>query len=420
MTFFKIFLLCFFLLITSLLPAQTLVNPDVKCGIDNLVDTNFELLKGKNIALLTNQAGRLKNLRSSLDAFKNTKEVVLKAVLVPEHGYNGSVPAGEKVESFLDSVSQIPVYSLYGTNRRPLRAMLQDCDAVVVDLQDIGVRSYTFISTLFHTMDACAEYGIPVFVLDRPNPLGGEIVDGIVLKSEFQSFVGIAPIPYIHGMTIGEIAKLFNEENLLKDKAGKARKCKLTVVKLKRWKRSMTWDETGLTWMPTSPHIPNADAVRGIAISGWCGELSMLNTGVGTTLPFQYYGMPGFKTDEFLQELDTTFKNPQLVPVKFRPLYGRFSGKECSGVMMFFKKGEVLEPYKVGLEMMIALRRVHPELFLKERITKDPRQMFNKVIGNDELFTALFENGTDEEIRMISRQGVDEFLKVRQKYLLYE
>jgi uncharacterized protein YbbC (DUF1343 family) len=146
----------------------------------------------------------------------------------------------------------------------------------------------------------------------------------------------------------------------------------------------------------------------------------MLNTGVGTTLPFQYYGMPGFKTDEFLKELDTAFKNPQLVPVKFRPLYGRFSGKECSGVMMFFKKGKVLEPYKVGLEMMIALRRVHPELFLKEKITKDQRQMFNKVIGNDELFTALFENGTDEEIRMISRHGVEEFLKVRQKYLLYE
>ncbi|MES2766481.1 MAG: DUF1343 domain-containing protein [Bacteroidota bacterium] len=420
MNYFKTLFICILLLKTPFLAAQTFVKPDVKCGIDNLIDTNFELLKGKKIALLTNQAGRLKNLTSTLDAFKNTKECVLKAVLVPEHGYNGSVPAGEKVESFLDSTSNIPVFSLYGSNRRPLRSMLTDCNAVVVDLQDIGVRSYTFISTLFHTMDACAEYGIPIYVLDRPNPLGGEIVDGSVLKPEFTSFVGIAPIPYIHGMTIGELAKMFNEEGLLKDKNGTARKCKLTVVKLKRWQRTMSWDETGLTWMPTSPHIPNADAVRGIAITGWTGELSMLNTGVGTTLPFRYYGMPGFKTQDFLRELDSAFTNPQLVPVKFRPLYGRFSGKECSGVLMFFKEGEPVQPYAVGMEMFIALRRVHPELFVVEKITKDQQQMFNKVVGTDELFKALFEDSTDDEIRTISQQGIEEFLKVRKKYLLYE
>ncbi|HYF01884.1 MAG TPA: exo-beta-N-acetylmuramidase NamZ domain-containing protein, partial [Patescibacteria group bacterium] len=142
MSFLKIFVFCIFIANVTSTSAQTgiFVQPDVKCGIENLVDTNFELLKGKNVALLTNQAGRLKNLTSSLDAFKNTDQCFLKAVLVPEHGYNGSVPAGEKVESFLDSSSMIPVYSLYGTNRRPLRAMLQDCDVVVVDLQDIGVR----------------------------------------------------------------------------------------------------------------------------------------------------------------------------------------------------------------------------------------------------------------------------------------
>ncbi|HYF02344.1 MAG TPA: DUF1343 domain-containing protein, partial [Patescibacteria group bacterium] len=262
--------------------------------------------------------------------------------------------------------------------------------------------------------------GIPIFVLDRPNPLGVEIVEGGVLKDQFKSFVGIAPIPYIHGMTIGELAKMFNEEGLLKDKAGKSRKCRLTVIKLKRWKRSMTWDETGLTWMPTSPHIPDPDAVRGIAITGWSGELSLLNTGVGTTLPFRYYGMPGFKTEEFIKALDGVFKNPQLVPVKFRPLYGRFSGKECSGVLMFFKSGDTLQPYTVGLEMLLALRRVHPELFLKEKFTKDQQSMFNKVIGTDEILKALLENGTDEEIRMIALEGIDEFLKVRQKYLLYE
>jgi len=389
-------------------------------GIDVLIESNFATLKGKTVALLTNHAGRTKDCKTSVEAFQKTKECTLKFLLTPEHGFYTTIPAGEHVGN--DTVFGLPALSLYGANKKPSKEILSKVDAIVIDIQDIGIRSYTYISSVFKTLDACAEADKEVFILDRPNPIGGLIVDGNVLEKEFESFIGIAPIPYVHGLTVGEFATMANEEGWLsKDASGVARKCKLTVVKMKNWNRWMRWEDTGLQWFPTSPHIPTVDAVRGAAMLGAFGEISLTSIGIGTSSPFQYIGSPTFDIEKISKAFGSlSFEDVEFVPAKYRPFYGMYSGKDCSGFLLRFPPGTKLVPYYTGIKMMLAVRKVYPSLFNASKISPKGKEMFCKATGTDAIFNGIFGKATDEEILRASRKGLKDFIELRKKYLLYE
>lgn len=407
----------------SALFAQNSFRYDVKSGIDNLVDTKFSILSGKKVALVTNQTGRMRSLTSTLEAFLSADSCKLVSILAPEHGYFGSARAGEALKDSNETLRGIPLYSLYGATRRPNSAMLASCDAVVFDIQDIGVRSYTFLSTLFNVMDACAEFGKPLYVLDRPNPLGGKIVNGNVLDSGLTSFVGIIPVPYLHGCTFGELATMINGENWLpKGTDSMPRKCKLTVVKLKRWQRWMTWEDTDFTWVPTSPHIPTLGAVRGAAMLGIWGELGFVNIGVGYLLPFQMLGSPTLKTDALIESLkQKNLAGIQLMPTVYRPFYGKVTNVECQGILFSFSQDTKFRPYSAGVEIMLALRKTNSQYFAdSSAVSTEARMMFMKTSGSRKLFEALFQNLSEDEIRQIISAGVPEFIEMRKKYLLYE
>jgi uncharacterized protein YbbC (DUF1343 family) len=389
-------------------------------GIDCLIDSDFDLLNWKRIGLLTNYTARTSAGELTAEVFSKAENVTLAAIFTPEHGFYANYSAGDAVAN--DNMFGVPVYSLYGSNRKPTRNQLEGCDAVVVDIQDIGIRSYTYISTMYKMMEACAENNVPVFVLDRPNPLGGSIVDGGTVTSGFESFIGIAPVAYVHGCTIGELAKMFNEEGWLpKTKQGLPLKCDLTVIRMHGWQRSMIWEETCLNWFPTSPNIPTVDAVRGAAMLGLFGELGAYNIGIGTALPFQYLGGVYFDCDKILKELSgISFEGIEYFPVKYSSSLNKAQAKTLNGLLFRFYKSSSFAPFSAGVELMLAIRRVNPSVFSNTSIGENNRTMFNKAAGGEELLNALVKKATDDYVRRIAQKGLAQYLKIREKYLLYE
>jgi uncharacterized protein YbbC (DUF1343 family) len=279
-------LLCAIFLSTTLRAAEP--RGSVHPGIDVLIARDFDVLAEKRIGLVTNPTGVTRDLRSTIDVLHAAPGVRLVRLFGPEHGVRGAAPAGKHVGHFTDDATGLEVHSLYGPTRKPKPEMLAGLDVLVFDIQDIGSRSYTYISTLALVMEAAAEQGIEVVVLDRPNPLGGERIEGRPLDLKYRSFVGHLPIPYCHGMTVGELARMINGEGWLPD----GRQCALTVVPMRGWQRSMTFAATGLPWVPTSPHIPRADSAYFYAATGIMGELHVISEGVGYPLPFEVVGRP--------------------------------------------------------------------------------------------------------------------------------
>jgi uncharacterized protein YbbC (DUF1343 family) len=398
---------------------------DVKNGIDVLAAQNFSLVEGKKIVLVTNQSGRTRLMNSTLEALQQSKNCSIISILTPEHGYYGVARAGETVKDSAETVRGIKAISLFGKDRRrPSKEMLDACDMVMFDIQDVGVRSYTYISTLYWVMDACAEYGKPLTILDRPNPLGGKIIDGLVLDTAFTSFVGIAPIPFVHGCTVGEFAMMANGEGWLSnDAAGKPRKCSLTIIRAEGWQRWMTWEDTDFKWIPTSPQVPSVDAIRGMAVTGIYGELSLFNTGIGYTLPFQMLAAPTLNTSLLLEGVKkTNLSGITPIPTRFRPFYGKFANADCNGILFVFTPDAMkFKPFAAGIDFVLALRALQPEMFVAKNIPESNRTMFAKVAGTDKLFEMLFvKKATDEEIRRFAQRGVKEFTDLRKKYLLYD
>ncbi|HRS01098.1 MAG TPA: DUF1343 domain-containing protein, partial [Bacteroidota bacterium] len=338
-------------------------------------------------------------------------------ILTPEHGFYGNYSSGSNVDN--SQYKGIPVLSLYGNSKIIPYSYAEQFDVIIVDIQDIGVRAYTFISTLYYVMQSAAEYKKPVIILDRPNPLGGMIVDGNVLDTNFRSYIGLLPIPYIYGMTIGEIATMMNEENWLSDSKNQNSKCDLTVIKMQGWDRWMQWEDTRLPWFPTSPNISSPDAIRGISMLGWIGELSLFSVGIGTNMPFQYFGSPDFSQSllEFTSDLE--FTATRLFPTQFQPTYGKYASQICNGFFLIFEKDNSFSPFTNGIELLLIVRKFYPDLFKSEKIDYNKIQMFEKATGTDKIFNLLFNNGSDEEIRQASIDGINKFLTIRQKYLLY-
>ncbi|MCB0306934.1 MAG: DUF1343 domain-containing protein, partial [Calditrichaeota bacterium] len=285
MFFYLLFTIVMLLLTASVVLKQSVnqeSHPDEKMvvlGVENFLRNHLNLVKGKKVGLITNPSGVDRYLNSTADEFFKHPDIDLTALFGPEHGIRGAIYAGEKISDEVDPHTKLPVFSLYGKHRKPTAEMLQNLDVLVVDIQDIGIRAYTFIYTMAKVMEAAAEFDKEVIVLDRPNPLGGIAIEGNLVQEGFFSFVGMYPIPYRHGMTIGELAKLFNREFKIN--------CDLTVIPMLNWERNMFWDDTRLPWVPTSPHVPHWETTLFMSATGLFGELRTLSEGVGYTSPFE-------------------------------------------------------------------------------------------------------------------------------------
>lgn len=388
----------------------------VKMGIDNLIDTEFALLRGKRVVLVTHAAARTYRGTSTAEEFLHRRDVTTLRLLAPEHGYFGVVPAGVSVAD--DTVMRTPVVSLYGRLRRPEQAMISDADVVVIDLQDIGVRSYTYISTMVEVLEACAEGGIPCMILDRPNPLGGTIVQGNLPDDELRSFIGRIPVPYIHGMTMGELATMVNGKGWLRPGAnGIARECSLTVVKCKRWKRSMTWEDLQRPWYPTSPNIPSVHAIRGYVLTGMVGELGACSIGMGTSTPFTLIGAVDFP-DDSLTVVHLRRYGVTAARARFKPSTGKYASSICDGYHLL--PNRTWQPYNAALTILWRVRGIYPEAFPDSLASQKHGVMFAKACGSADLVQALVRGSSLAELERIGRRGVDIFVEQRKQFLLYD
>ena len=380
-------------------------------GIDNFLSNYLHLIKGKRIGLLTNPSGVNSRLQATSDLLHHHDQVNLTALFGPEHGIRGAVYAGEKISSSIDKKSGLPLFSLYGESRKPSPDMLNDIDIIIVDIQDIGLRAYTYIYTMAMVMEAAAENDKQVIVLDRPNPIGGNRVEGNLVQKEYLSFVGLYPIPYQHGMTIAELALLFNSEYQIN--------CNLEVIPMKGWKRKMLWEDTGLHWVPTSPHVPHWYSILYMGATGTFGELRVLSEGVGYTSPFEIVGAPWIDRENFSDALNR-LKLPGIYfrPLFFKPYYATYAGQLCQGVQLHITDPTVFEPYKTGLHIMQVHMKLYPENNLFEK--KYRVKMFDKVVGTNEIRQSLIEGINVDEIEANWQNELNDFMAKRSKYLLYK
>lgn len=391
------------------------VSRNIKTGLEVLKASNFKILEGKRVGLITNPTGFDNNLKSTIDVLHEAKNVKLVALFGPEHGVRGDVHAGDKVENMTDAKTGLPVFSLYGKTRKATPEMLKDIDVLVYDIQDIGSRSFTYISTMGLAMEAAAENNIEFVVLDRPNPLGGEKVEGNLTEDGFISFVSQFKIPYIYGLTCGELAVMLNEENML------GKKCKLSVVGMEGWKRCMTFDETGLQWVPSSPHIPQPISAIAYPISGILGELGYMSIGVGYTIPFQMFAAEWVEAEKLAERLNS-YELPGLIfrPMHLKPFYSVGVGKNLQGVqvhVMDYKKAALSD---VQFWVMQAVAELWPEKAVFANAGEGRYRMFDQVSGSDQIRLRFSKRHKFEDINEYWYKDVESFRKLSQKYYLYK
>jgi uncharacterized protein YbbC (DUF1343 family) len=389
----------------------------VKPGIDVLRERGFDILKGKKVGLITNPTGISSDLEQTVDILHNAPGVNLVALFGPEHGVRGDVEGGKEVNGFNDSRTGLPVYSLYGKTRKPTKDMLRGIDVLVYDIQDIGVRSYTYISTLGLAMEAAAENNVAFVVLDRPDPLTGTRVEGPMLNLKYKSFIGAYQIPYVYGMTAGELAEMINMEGWLQNGI----KCKLVVVPMEGWKRSMWWDETGLPWVPTSPHIPHSTTPMFYVMTGLLGELGTANQGVGYTLPFELVGASWVDGERLAQYLNLQrIGGVEFRPLSYRPFYFDTSGARYLGVQIHVTERDKLDMTGVQVSVLDALQRLFPQKDIFDRAKPDRIESFDKAAGSNELRTSLRGRKSVKEILKGFSDECAQFKAKREKYLLYQ
>ena len=387
----------------------------VRIGAEVLLSRSRPFFRGDRIGLVVHPASILPDLRHTADAFMNDASLRLVALFGPQHGARGE-KQDNMIESdhYRDPETGLPVHSLYSETRRPTEEMLADLDVLVFDLQDVGTRIYTFIYTMSYCMEACAEYGKRMVVLDRPNPINGRQVEGNLLELEFESFVGRYPLPMRHGMTIGELALLFNAQFKID--------CNLSVVPMKGWKRSKWFDQTGLPWVPPSPNIPTLDSA--VVYPGMVlVEGTRLSEGRGTTRPFELVGAPYVRPGELAARLNSLgLPGVQFRPAYFEPTSQKWSGQTCGGVQVHLRDREVFEPYLTGIAVLAAIRTLYPESFqwreppYEYESDKRPIDM----LAGTAMIPAQIESGLPPaEIRAGWQADVARFLEQREPYLLY-
>ena len=382
--------------------ASRLSTSDVLTGIDVLQRDNFRQLAGRKIGLITNHTGKSREGESTVQLLHEAKNVELAVLFSPEHGFEGKLDVS-KIGDTRDTATGLPVYSLYGETRKPTPQMLDSIDTVVFDIQDIGARFYTYVSTMGEAMKACSEHGKRFIVLDRPNPIGGLAVAGPMLDEGKESFVGFHRLPVRHGMTAGELARLFQDELKLK--------LDLQVIECVGWKRTDAWDATGLTWINPSPNMRNltqAFLYPGIGLL----ETTNLSVGRGTDSPFELFGAPWLDGRKLASELNArSVPGVTFVPIRFAPTSSKFAKEECGGINIVITSREAFEPLRTGFEIAAQLRRLYPNDWEVKG--------YLRLLGNDKVQRALVDGKSADELLEIAREGMSDFQRRRLKYLIY-
>ena len=406
---------------TKVAEAQPAAKTRVKPGIEVLQDRHFAGLEGKKVGLLTNPSGVDHNLRSTIDILYKAENVDLVRLFAPEHGVRGDIYAGGHADDTIDKSTGLPVYSVYGSTRKPTPEMLKGLDVVVYDIQDVGSRSYTFISSLGLMMYACAEQGIEVMVLDRPNPVNGLKVEGCLVEDGYHSFVSEFKIPYVYGLTVGELAVLINEEGLNCGEQGKDApvKCKLSVIPMEGWTRDMTFVDTGLPWVLPSPNIPYPQSAIGYPSSGLVGEFNnYLNIGVGYTIPFGTFAAEWLDAEALKAKLDSyDIPGTSFRTIYFKPFSGGSAGKLIQGVEYFYSDYDKAQLTMTQFYVMQAVHELYPKIDPFEGLRNN---MFDKVCGTDYVRLNMQKNFKVADIEAYWNKDVDSFKELSRKYHLYD
>ncbi|MEW6702459.1 MAG: DUF1343 domain-containing protein [Bacteroidota bacterium] len=385
-------------------------------GIDILQKNNFSLLSEKRVGLITNHTGVNSKLQSTLDLFKHADNFKLVAVFSPEHGLKGNGRAGQLIEDSIDTTTGIKYFSLYGKTEKPTNEMLDGIDILVYDIQDIGVRSYTYISTLGLAMEAAAENNIEFIVLDRPNPLGGLRIEGNVVDDDFVSFVSRYKIPYVYGLTAGELALLLNNKKMLTNRV----QCKLIVVKMEGWKRQMKFRDTGLIWVPTSPNVPTPETPFYLVGTGILGELLVFGIGITYTIPFQTFAAEWIDADTLAKKMNA-LQLPGVLfrPVSYKPLYGIWQDKILNGVQIHITDFDKVSLIDLQLYFLQEHHKLYPEKNVFEMSTRMRIKMFDNVFGTDKIrkrFTSRFKV---RDVKRFLEKDIKSFRKISKRYYLY-
>lgn len=388
----------------------------VRPGIEVLRDNGFDQLAGKRVGLITNPTGIDNNMRSTIDILAEAPDVKLTALFAPEHGVRGNYVAGAAVANDVDKKTGVPVYSLHGRTRKPTPEMLKNIDVLVYDIQDIGCRSYTFISTMGLAMEAAARDGKEFMVLDRPNPLGGQRVEGNLVEKGRESFVGQYAIPYIYGLTPGELAQYLNDTGLIG-----STKVKLTVIPMDGWRRDMTFADTGMPWVLPSPHIPTPDAALLYPATGIMGELDYVSIGVGYTLPFSLTGAPWIDAPTLADRLNSLgIDGVEFRPIYFKPFYAMFKGENLGGVQIYIRDKAKAPLSILQFYIMQELAALYPTHKAFATATAARQKMFDQVCGSAEVRSLFTKNYKVADMIDFWNKDAAKFKESSSKYYLYK
>lgn len=391
--------------------------PKVYLGIDVLEANRFSVLKGKRVGILTHPAGVNRKGVSTIDVLRRSREVKVVALFGPEHGIYGDEKANQPIDNRIDAQTNLPIYSLYGRYRKPQPDMLANIDTLVIDLQDIGVRSYTYVSCMLYAMEACFENDIEVVVLDRPNPLGGKKIDGPLLDKEWKSYVGAYRVPYLHGLTIGELAVLAKSmPNWMNVETEIRKQGRLKVIPMRGWRRSMLWPETHLKWIPTSPNIPSFASVLGYAMTGLGAQEGAFSHGIGTPYPFRLLTHKQLSTDALinrLRALDIDGLDYKIIRTR------NTKGDPVSGVYVGINNWRQLNPTELSFHMMLMVIDLEqPNPFR----TTTRSALFNKHVGSSQWWSELIQNKRKPRLRYfinLWKQQQQNYKKKVENYLIY-
>jgi uncharacterized protein YbbC (DUF1343 family) len=374
-------------------------------GIDVLLTDHLDLLRGRRVGLVSSASGLTWDLRSTAAALQAVTEMALVALFGPEHGFYGAEADGRSVPSTSDTATNLPIYSLYGDHKRPSTAMLEGIDLLIYDIQTVGVRFYTYTTTLLYLLQAAAAHAIPVIVCDRPNPIGGHIVEGPIMEPPFESFIGCGALPIRHGLTIGELARLYHT---IWDT-----RCQLTVIPCRGWQRHMWYDETGLLWVPPSPGMPKLETA--VCYPGTCLiEGTNLSEGRGTAVPFEQIGAPWLNGRWLAQTLNSQH-HPGVIfrPTHFQPTDSKWCGQLCHGVQLHVTDRNVFRPVTATLALLMAVQAHHPDQF-SWRLPH-----FDRLMGTDRVRQQVEEKEPVSEIIGRWATGQRAFDTHRRSVMLY-
>ena len=388
------------------------VRLQVRLGNEVLLQNHLDRIRGRRVGLVTNHSGVTSDLTLTADVLHRCPVTQLTTLFGPEHGIRGHVQNGGHIGPSVDQVTGLPVFSLYGDTRKPTSEMLQHVDLLLFDIQDVGVRFYTYLSTLAYAMQGAADQEIPFIVLDRPNPIGAAL-EGNLLDTAYSSFVGLYPILLRHGMTVGELAQMFNTEYAIG--------AELTVIPMKGWDRRMFFDETGLTWVPSSPNMPTLDTA--LVYPGICLlEGTNVSAGRGNTKPFEQLGAPFVHAERLADVLNArSLSGVRFRPVCFVPGFGKLAGQTCEGVQVHITDRTQFRPVTVALEIIVTLRTLYPDDFAWRTPAKSGQSYhFDLLVGTDKVRKAIESSVSTNEIVEGWCDEQRAFGAMRAPYLLYE